>query len=105
MAEKLNKKAIARTAQLMGDRWAIPIVAELMEGKKRFGELRESVAGINPQMLSARLKRLEEAEFVVREAYAEVPPRVEYSLTEKGNGLLNILRAISDFGEQYADDV
>jgi DNA-binding HxlR family transcriptional regulator len=100
MTEALNKAIISRMAELLGDKWAIPIIGELLNGSRRFGELQSALA-VNPRTLANRLKRLEAAEFVIRQVYAEVPPRVEYRLTDKGHDLSAILRAISDFGEKY----
>lgn len=100
MHETLNKEIIARMASLLGDKWAIPIINELMGGTKRFSDL-ESSLGVNPRTLSDRLKRLEAAAFISRQLFPEVPPRVEYTLTEKGEALYGVLKAIYDFGGKY----
>ena len=92
---------IARTAELVGDMWTILIVRDLMSGPKRFGQLQESLGHVSPKTLSQRLKTLEYADILTREAFAEIPPRVEYSLTEKGHALNDIIHAMSDFGERY----
>jgi DNA-binding HxlR family transcriptional regulator len=92
---------IARTAELVGDVWTILIVRDLMSGPKRFGQLQESLGRVSPKTLSQRLKTLEYADILTREAFAEIPPRVEYSLTEKGRALNDIIHAMSDFGERY----
>jgi DNA-binding HxlR family transcriptional regulator len=92
---------IARTAELVGDMWTILIVRDLMSGSKRFGQLQESLGHVSPKTLSQRLKILEQADILTREAFAEIPPRVEYTLTEKGRALSDIIRAMSAFGEQY----
>ena len=92
---------IARTAELVGDMWTILIVRDLMSGPKRFGQLQESLGRVSPKTLSQRLKTLEYADILTREAFAEIPPRVEYSLTEKGRALSDIIHAMSDFGERY----
>jgi DNA-binding HxlR family transcriptional regulator len=92
---------IARTAELVGDMWTILIVRDLMSGSKRFGQLQESLGHVSPKTLSQRLKTLENADLLTREAFAEIPPRVEYTLTEKGRALSAIIQAMSDFGEQY----
>lgn len=91
--------------RLIGDMWTLMIIYNLMDGSKRFGELLEALGNISPKTLSQRLKMLEEARFVDRHAYIEIPPRVEYSLTEKGKALLGILEAIRDFSMQYLSDV
>src|SRR5829696_1504100 len=82
---------VARTAQIIGNKWTPLIVRDLADGQRRFSELERSLIGISPKTLSERLKRLEEAEVVARQCYAEVPPRVEYSLTEKGFALLPVI--------------
>ena len=92
---------IARAAELVGDMWTILIVRDLMSGSKRFGELQESLGHVSPKTLSQRLKTLEYADILTREAFAEIPPRVEYTLTEKGQALSDIIVAMSAFGEQY----
>jgi DNA-binding HxlR family transcriptional regulator len=95
---------IARTAALIGDTWTLLIVRDLMRGHKRFGELEESLSGISPKTLSQRLKMLEAAGVITRQAFAEIPPRVEYALTEKGEALIPIIEAMQAFGERFADD-
>ncbi len=95
---------IARTARLIGDTWTLLIVRDLMRGNKRFGELEELLAGISPKTLSRRLKMLEAANVISRQAYAEIPPRVEYALTEKGKALVPIIEAMEQFGEMYEND-
>jgi DNA-binding HxlR family transcriptional regulator len=95
---------IARTAILIGDRWTPLIVRDLEPGCRRFGELQRSLAGISPKTLSDRLRRLEEAGVLSRTCFAEVPPRVEYSLTPKGHALLPVLESMRDFGELWLTD-
>jgi DNA-binding HxlR family transcriptional regulator len=97
--------SMGRTLCLIGDKWTLMIVYSLLRGPKRFGELLDSLGNISPKTLSQRLKMLEDVEFVDRHAYVEIPPRVEYSLTEKGEALLGILEAIQEFGEKYLSDV
>lgn len=92
---------IARTARLIGDTWILLIVRDLIGGSKRFGELEESLGNISPKTLSQRLKKLEGEQFITRQAYAEIPPRVEYELTEKGRALGKIIKAMREFGELY----
>jgi DNA-binding HxlR family transcriptional regulator len=99
------EQIMGRTLCLIGDKWTLLIVYSLMSGARRFGELLEALRNISPKTLSQRLKMLEDARFVDRHAYMEIPPRVEYSLTEKGEALVGILKAIQEFGEQYLSDV
>jgi DNA-binding HxlR family transcriptional regulator len=92
---------IGRTAELVGDTWTILIVRDLMSGSKRFGQLQESLGHVSPKTLSQRLKTLENADLLTREAFAEIPPRVEYTLTEKGRALSDVIQAMATFGERY----
>jgi DNA-binding HxlR family transcriptional regulator len=92
---------VARTAQLIGNKWTPLIVRDLATGRRRFSELERSLIGISPKTLSERLKRLEEAEVVARQCFAEVPPRVEYSLTEKGFALLPVIDQMRAFGNRW----
>jgi DNA-binding HxlR family transcriptional regulator len=92
---------VARTAQLIGDKWTPLIVRDLACGHQRFSELERSLTGISPKTLSERLKRLEEAQIVDRVCFAEVPPRVEYSLTEKGFALLPVIDQMRQFGTRW----
>jgi DNA-binding HxlR family transcriptional regulator len=86
---------------LMGDRWKILIVRDLLTGTKRFGELKKSLTGISQKVLTQHLRRMEESGLVHRQVYAEVPPRVEYSLTELGQSLKIIHDAMRQWGEEY----
>ncbi len=95
---------IARTARLIGDTWTLLIVRDLMRGHRRFGELEESLSGISPKTLSQRLRMLEAAGVITRQAFAEIPPRVEYALTEKGQALIPIIEAMEAFGERFPED-
>ncbi len=92
-----------RAISLLGDRWTLFIVYNLLSGPKRFGELL-TMGSVSPKTVSQRLKMLEKIGFVERHAFAEIPPRVEYHLTEKGQALVDILQAISQFGERYLTD-
>jgi len=104
-ADTLDKNALVRAARLLGDTWALLIIRELLDGTKRFGEVQEGLGKINPQTLSGRLKHLEHCGIVTRQAYAEIPPRVEYSLTEKGQAVSEIVKALTAFGEKYTEAV
>ncbi len=96
-----TSRLMSRTLRLIGDMWTLMIVYNLMTGAKRFGELREALGSVSPKTVSQRLKMLETAGFVERHAYAEIPPRVEYHLTEKGSALVDIIQAIQNFGTRY----
>ena len=95
---------VARTANLIGNKWTPLILRDLAEGQKRFSELERSLGGISPKTLSERLKKLEEADVLTRECYAEVPPRVEYALTQKGVALLPVIETMREFGTTWLSD-
>ena len=82
---------VETTLSLIGDKWKVLILRDLMPGTKRFGELKKSVGNVFQKVLTAQLRAMEESGLVHREVYAEVPPRVEYSLTELGKSLKPIL--------------
>lgn len=94
---------ITKTAEVIGGKWALPIIYSLIRTTKRFKELERNIEGINTRMLVKELKHLEENGIVARKVYAEVPPKVEYSLTEKGKALKNVLIEMKDWGDQYVD--
>jgi DNA-binding HxlR family transcriptional regulator len=95
---------VARTAQIIGNKWTPLILRDLAGGQRRFSELERSLHGISPKTLSERLKRLEEAEVIERHCFAEVPPRVEYILTDKGHALLPVINCMREFGRQWLPD-
>jgi DNA-binding HxlR family transcriptional regulator len=91
---------IARTLDIIGERWTILILRDLVvDGPRKFQDLERSLAGISPNTLSSRLKRLEEAEIVERRFYEQHPPRAEYMLTQKGEELRPVLRALLEWGK------
>jgi DNA-binding HxlR family transcriptional regulator len=95
---------VARTAQIISNKWTPLIIRDLARGECRFSELERSLAGISPKTLSERLKYLEAERIIARDCYAEVPPRVEYSLTEKGRALLPIIETMRDYGDAWLHD-
>ena len=95
---------MGRAMRLIGDMWTLMIVYNLLSGPKRFGVLLDALGNVSPKTVSQRLKMLEEIGFVERRAFAEIPPRVEYHLTEKGLALVDIMEAIQQFGEHYLAD-
>src|SRR5437588_9017800 len=95
---------MGRAMSLIGDMWTLMIVYNLLSGPRRFGELREAMGNVSPNTVSQRLKMLEEDGFVDRHAFAEIPPRVEYQLTQRGQALADILEAIRQFSERYLSD-
>ncbi len=92
---------VARTAELIGNKWTPLIIRDLVKGEKRFSELERSLRGISPKTLSERLKKLEDASVVNRTCFAEVPPRVEYTLTEKGFALLPVIESMRSYGKEW----
>ncbi len=94
---------VAATLELVGDRWTLLVVRDLLRGRRRFNELRESVEGIPPAILSSRLRALEGAGVVERRLYQDHPPRYEYRLTPKGHALGVVVGALADWGQRYAE--
>ena len=92
---------VESTLSLIGDKWKVLILRDLITGTKRFGELKKSIGTVSQKVLTAQLRNMEENGLVHREVYAEVPPRVEYSLTELGQSLKPILDAMQNWGEEY----
>src|SRR5436305_9858391 len=91
---------VCRTADIVCGKWTLLVIRDLAEGRSRFCELERSLAGISPRTLSLRLRALEEEGIVERRTYAEVPPRVEYQLTDKGRDLLPIIESRRTSGIQ-----
>jgi DNA-binding HxlR family transcriptional regulator len=89
---------IEYTLNILGSKWALLIVRDLFTGTKRFGELRRSLRSCSPKTLVERLRELEAENIIARTVYPEVPPRVEYYLTERGESLRPILQAMMDWG-------
>jgi DNA-binding HxlR family transcriptional regulator len=92
---------VCRTADVVCGKWTLLLVRELAEGSSRFCELERQLTGISPRTLSLRLRALEEEGIVERQTYPEVPPRVEYALTEKGLALLPIIDGMRAYGERW----
>lgn len=95
---------VETTLTLIGDKWKVLILRDLMPGTKRFGELKKSVGNVSQKVLTAQLRAMEASGLVNRKVYAEVPPRVEYSLTELGKSLKPILDAMYAWGKAYKDE-
>lgn len=101
MTDCLPACPVETTLTLIGDKRKVLILRDLMEGTKRFGELKRSLGNISQKVLTAQLRSMEESGLVERTVYAEVPPRVEYSLTGLGKSLQPILDAMKNWGESY----
>ena len=105
MEQNLPNCPVETTLMLIDDKWKVLILRELMGGTKRFGELKKSIGHVSQKVLTAQLRDMEAKGLVHREVYAEVPPRVEYSLTETGHSLNPILEAMHIWGEAYQKSV
>ncbi len=87
--------------EIIGNKWTALILRDLVGGPKRFSELEKSVGSINPRTLSQRLDDLEKHGIITKKSYAEVPPRIEYTLAKKGEDLLPVLQQMATWGEKY----
>lgn len=92
---------VETTLMLIGDKWKVLILRDLMTGTKRFGELKRSVGSVSQKVLTAQLRAMEDSGLLIRTAYPEVPPRVEYTLTELGYSLKPVLDSLKSWGEGY----
>lgn len=92
---------VETTLMLIGDRWKVLILRDLMEGTKRFGQLQKSLGTISQKVLTSNLRDMEHSGLLTRKVYAEVPPRVEYSLTTTGRSLGPVLDAMTIWGRDY----
>ncbi len=92
---------VARTAEIVSGKWTLLIIRDLTTGTKRFSELERSLEGISPKTLSERLAALEREGILHRQTYAEVPPKVEYSLMEKGHALATLIEAMREYGNKW----
>ena len=92
---------VCATAEVICSKWTVLIIRDLGEGRSRFCELERSLAGISPRTLSLRLRALEEEGIVERRTYPEVPPRVEYALTEKGRALEPVIEDMRRYGREW----
>lgn len=102
-AYEINECPVARTLDLIGERWTILLLRDLLlQGPRRFQDFQTSLPGIAPNTLSARLKSLEDHGLVRRQLYKERPPRLEYVLTDKGKSLGPILKVMRDWGTKHA---
>lgn len=101
--ENLPECPVATTVQLIGSKWKLLILRDLMTEKKRYNELRRSLDGISQKVLTATLKSMVEDGIIIRTAYPEVPPRVEYSLSEIGESLRPIIDIMGQWGTYYKE--
>ena len=98
--ENLPPCPVETTLLLIGNKWKVLILRDLLDGTKRFGELKRSIGSVSQKVLTQQLRAMEEDGLVHREVYAEVPPRVEYKLTSQGESFIPILLAMKQWGEE-----
>ncbi|MFQ9985112.1 MAG: winged helix-turn-helix transcriptional regulator [Lachnospiraceae bacterium] len=101
MEKTLPACPVETTLMLISDRWKVLIIRDLLDGTKRFGELKKSVGSISQKVLTANLRSMEQSGLLTRKVYPEVPPRVEYTLTETGYSLKPVLDAMMAWGNEY----
>lgn len=94
---------VETTLTLIGDKWKVLIIRDLLTGTKRFGELKKSMGTVSQKVLTAQLRDMEDNGLISRKVYAEVPPRVEYALTELGFSLKPLLDAMVTWGKAYQE--
>lgn len=103
MKNELPACPVEITMGLIGDKWKVLIIRDLLTGTKRFGELKKALTGITQKVLTNNLRQMEASGLINRKVYAEVPPRVEYSLTETGLSLKPILDSMVQWGNEYRE--
>lgn len=101
MTEQLPDCPVETTLMLIGDKWKVLILRDLMDGTKRFGELKRSIGSISQKVLTSQLRDMEQKGLVSRKVYAQVPPKVEYTLTELGKSMSPILQILANWGTEY----
>lgn len=101
MQDELPACPVETTLLLISDKWKVLILRDLLDGTLRFGELRRSLGSVSQKVLTANLRQMERDGLVHRKVYPEVPPRVEYSLTETGKSLRPVIEAMRDWGSNY----
>lgn len=99
--DQLPACPVETALMMIGDKWVVLIIRDLLTGTKRFGELQKSLKGVSQKVLTDKLRSMEERGVVNRTVYPEVPPRVEYSLTDFGCTLSPVMDALSDWGTNY----
>ena len=104
MKKLYTKCPVEYTVGIISDKWKVLIIRDLLEKEKRYSELMKSVVGISDKVLAKNLRELEQDGIINRKVYAVVPPKVEYSLTEKGQELKQILKEMEKFGLKYREE-
>lgn len=101
MNENLPNCPVETTLSIIGNKWSFLIIRDLLDGTRRFGELKKSIGSISQKVLTSNLRTLEELGILTRKVYPEVPPKVEYTLTETGYSLKPVLDSMHIWGESY----
>ena len=101
MRKNLPEGAVETTLSMVGDKWKILVIRELLEGTKRFGEIKSGLGTITQKVLTQNLRELEERGLIRRQVYAQVPPKVEYTLTKMGQSLQPVINAMANWGNHY----
>lgn len=101
MKKELPACPVETTLMLISDRWKVLIIRDLLGGTKRFGELKKSLGSISQKVLTSNLRAMEDSGLLTRKVYPEVPPRVEYTLSETGYSLKPVLDSMREWGEEY----
>ncbi|EDS72605.1 helix-turn-helix transcriptional regulator [Anaerofustis stercorihominis] len=105
MSKDLPACPVETTLMLIGNKWKVLIIRDLINGTKRFGELKKSIGTISQKVLTSNLRDMEESGLIKRKVYAEVPPRVEYSLTKTGKSLKSVIDSMIKWGNTYKQSV
>ncbi len=100
-SKDLPKCPIETTLKMLGCKWKVLIIRELLTGTKRFGELKKAITGITQKVLTSKLREMEELGLVERKIYPQIPPKVEYTLTDIGYSLRPVLESLKDWGKDY----
>lgn len=101
MGKNLPACPVETTLMLISDRWKVLIIRDLLDGTKRFGEIKKSIGNVSQKVLTANLRSMENSGLLTRKVYPEVPPRVEYTLTETGYSLKPVLDTMVAWGTEY----
>lgn len=104
MKTELPACPVEITMGLIGDKWKVLIIRDLLTGTKRFGELKKSLSSITQKVLTNNLRQMETSGLILRKVYAEVPPKVEYSLSDTGFSLKPILDSMVEWGNEYREN-
>ena len=105
MVDDVQKYFAETIVRLLGDKWKVLIIQDLLDGTKRFGELKKSLGDITQKVLTSNSRMLEEKGLLVRQVYAQIPPRVEYTLTAVGYSLKPVIEAMLAWGAEYRENM